>query len=169
MGGHEVLAEVVSAAGIVHGPILARPVRIAAPVLGHVELGHAIVEVQAAEQAVEAVGIDLPVHLRARERSHIVRRDRKRLFLALGLHDFPRIVVDAQEIRGRGDGGHVAGLDKVEALRHEARLRKGGHHVGRIAAAVDRVRKPAVEVAIEPARGGQVSGAAGWRSPPTRS
>ena len=68
--------------------------RAAKAVLGDVEVGLAVVAVDAGEQIVEPFGVDLPGNIRHRRAPGHARLELQRLGLA-AVHDVAEIVVDA--------------------------------------------------------------------------
>ena len=75
------------------------------------------------------------------------RPDPQKRVLRIGDDDLRRVVVDTEKIGRRGDRAQVFGRRQGEPPSVVL------EHVGRVAAAVQRIEKPAIEVAVEATRG----------------
>ena len=129
-------------ASIGDAPRLIRPIAETGAVLGDIDPGRPILEVETVQQIVESFGEYLPVgHLRLRQ----VGEERLRIVVdSIGItHDDAGVVVDAQKVSRHGYGLEIAGLNEIKTVREVWAVIVDD--IGRIMAAIERVGEPAVK------------------------
>ena len=146
--GDEVTVEVGDAVGVLHQPVAGGRVVVGRAVLGDGDRD-AVVALQAHEQLVEAVGLDLPPHGRQRRRP-VDEDHAQRLRARVRAHARGEVVVDAEEVDRTRDDLQVALADGVDGPDAALEVLE---HVLRVGAAQHGIQEPAVQVAVvEPRR-----------------
>jgi len=162
VGGLQMVAQVGDASGIGDPSVLGRRVGEGGAVLGDVDRLRRVVAVDPRQACAQPRGIDLPAHLGEVFRGR--GRHRPAFAVGGGLHHRAAVVVQTQEIQGRGDGLEIADpLEGQVRAREMPRRDPVGHRVGGVGALEQGVQVPAVEEAVEPAGGVPVARAVGRR------
>nr|ACR50752.1 conserved hypothetical protein [Streptomyces longisporoflavus] len=141
--GRQMLLQIAGALRVVDRAVVPQDVRVGRAVLGDVHALCAVLLGQPHQQLLQAVRVHLPVHRRVAHARQIdllgVRRGPGRV---VG-DDLAEVVVQPQPVQRRGDGLQIAGaLGQLHPVQVE--------HVLRVAAPVDRVQPPAVDVTVGP-------------------
>ncbi len=135
------LPVVVGALGITDPPICRRLVGISRAVFGDVQRPGRIVTRHSQQLIIKRFGIHQPVHGRVFTLAPGAA-DAEHAAVLIVVNKGRSIVVETQKIGGRGDGIKVGGFKR----RHAVAVKL--EHILGIAPAVERIQKPAIEVAV---------------------